>query len=57
MEIAAALLAGAAAFFAGFCLGCLPPSKSFAVKKPTLFSTSKDEFFEDFLNYDGEIKP
>ena len=57
METAAALLAGAAAFFAGFCLGALPPAKARAIKLTRPASTQQDKFFENFLNYNGEIQP
>ncbi|MBR4761044.1 MAG: hypothetical protein IK086_00215 [Clostridia bacterium] len=57
METAAALLAGAAAFFAGFCLGALPPAKARAIKLTRPASTRQDKFFENFLNYNGEIQP
>ena len=57
MEIAAALLAGGITFFAGFCLGLYPPIKPKAVKVRSLFSQEKDKYFENFLNYNGEVQP
>ena len=57
MEIAAALLAGGITFFAGFCLGLYPPIKPKAVNRKNLFFQSKDRFFENFLNYNGEVQP
>lgn len=57
MEIAAALLAGGATFFAGFCIGLLPPTRPFAAKTKATLSAGQDKFFEKFLNYDGELKP
>ena len=57
MEIAAALLAGGVTFFAGFCLGLFPPVKPRMQRKAALFSAQQDKFFENFLNYNGEITP
>lgn len=57
MEIAAALLAGGAVFFAGFCLGLFPPAKTRMQSKTAFCSARQDKFFQNFLNYDGEIKP
>ncbi|MBR4909919.1 MAG: hypothetical protein IKZ47_01180 [Clostridia bacterium] len=56
MEIAAALLAGAAAFFAGFCLGALPPAgpKREAAR---IITAKKDRIFENFLSYNGDVQP
>ncbi len=57
MEIAAALLAGAAVFFAGFCLGAFPPIKPRLTKAVNTVTASGNKYFENFLNYDGEIQP
>ena len=56
MEIAAALLAGGATFFAGFCLGLFPPIKPHIVKN-AVFSAEQNKLFRNFLNYDGDIQP
>ena len=56
MNIAAALLAGGAVFFAGFILGLYPPVS----RKPERYRTATSEqnsFFEKFLNYNGEMMP
>ncbi len=57
MEIAAALLAGAAAFFAGFCLGAFPPNKPKLCEKGNVLAQKQEKFFENFLSYNGEIQP
>ena len=57
MEIAAALLAGAATFFAGFCLGAFPPNKPKLCEKGNVLAQKQEKFFENFLSYNGEIQP
>ena len=57
MQIAAALLAGGFVFFAGFCLGLYPPVKPKSLAKNITYSAEQNKFFENFLNYDGEIQP
>ncbi|MBO4693863.1 MAG: hypothetical protein J5659_05695 [Clostridia bacterium] len=57
MTIAAALLAGGAVFFAGFCLGCFPPVRPSALKRRSSFSAQQNKLLENFLNYNGEIMP
>ena len=57
METAAAMLAGAAAFFAGFCLGAFPPAKGRATKNIRPAPAEQNRFFENFLNYNGDIQP
>lgn len=57
MEIAAALLAGGITFFAGFCFGLYPPVKPKASKNVSVCSSSPDRYFENFLNYNGDVQP
>lgn len=57
MQIAAALLAGGVTFFAGFCLGLYPPSRRKPVKSRPTPTAGQNRFFENFLNYNGEIMP
>lgn len=57
MQIAAALLAGGVTFFAGFCLGLYPPSRRKPVKIRPTPTAGQNRFFENFLNYNGEIMP
>ena len=56
MQIAAALLAGGATFFAGFILGLYPPVRPKSAKVRAK-SAERDSFFEKFLNYNGEAMP
>ncbi|MBO4433684.1 MAG: hypothetical protein J5852_09150 [Clostridia bacterium] len=56
MQIAAALLAGGAVFFAGFILGLYPPARPRPAKVRAA-NTERDSFFEKFLNYNGEMMP
>ena len=56
MQVAAALLAGGAVFFAGFILGLYPPTKYKPVKARAT-TAERDSFFEKFLNYNGEMMP
>ena len=57
MNLAAALLAGGAVFFAGFILGLYPPGGPKPAKKPVAVSREQNSFFEKFLNYNGEMMP
>lgn len=57
MEIAAAILAGGATFFAGFCLGLFPPIKQKSAVRSDAFSVEQNKLYQNFLNYNGEIQP
>ena len=57
MHTAAALLAGGVTFFAGFLLGMYPPIKPKTAKKTAQALAGQNEFFEKFLNYNGEMMP
>lgn len=57
MQIAAALLAGGATFFAGFCLGLYPPTRRKPAKINSALCAKQNRFFEKFLNYNGEFMP
>jgi len=57
MQIAAALLAGGAVFFAGFILGLYPPVKPKPIRSSRAARSEQDSFFEKFLNYNGELMP
>ncbi|MBO4734474.1 MAG: hypothetical protein J5662_08360 [Clostridia bacterium] len=57
MHTAAALLAGGVTFFAGFLLGLYPPIKPKSVKRTAQAFAGQNEFFEKFLNYNGEMMP
>ena len=57
MKIAAALLAGGVTFFAGFMVGLFPPAGHKAKSAFTQIRSEQDKFFENFLNYDGDIQP
>ncbi len=54
MSIAIALLAGATAFFAGFCLGNEFPRRP-RREKPRVFSIENEEY-KNFLSYDGSVQ-
>lgn len=57
MQIAAAVLAGGFVFFAGFCLGLYPPAKTKLAIGRVRSQAEKDNFFENFLSYDGQVQP
>ena len=57
MQIAAALLAGGAVFFAGFILGLYPPVRPKPIRNGHAVTSEQNSFFEKFLNYNGELMP
>ena len=57
MQIAAALLAGGFVFFAGFCLGPYTPAKTKLAIGKVRNQAEKNNFFENFLSYDGQVQP
>lgn len=59
MSIALTLLAGATVFFAGFLLGCNPPSlKAYSAKKAYAENSQSHlpQEYINFLNYDGSVQ-
>ena len=57
MQIAAALLAGGAVFFAGFCLGFFLPVRPKPAASTAAMTSEQSRFFQNFLNYNGDIQP
>lgn len=59
MSIAISLLAGATVFFAGFLLGCNPPSFRCQTAKSNRAANPQSNLpqeYINFLNYDGSVQ-